>query len=109
MYDTVWDKKCENVNITVPQRDCDTRNEMVMEMKCRVVNETVLTPVCVTIMENLVEEVSQNLNSVPLKSIFCLSNVESQTQKNVTNPCVEMYQDQHFPKVVVKCMMRSVK
>ena len=65
VYDTVWDKKCENVNITVPQRDCDTHNEMVMEMKCRVVNLTVLTPVCITVMEKVVEEVSQNLISAP--------------------------------------------
>ena len=61
MYATVWDKKCENVNITVPQRDCDTRDKIVMEMKCRVVNETVLTPVCITVMDKVVEEVSQNL------------------------------------------------
>ena len=57
VYDTVWDKKCEMVNITVPQRDCDTTQEMVMEMKCRVLNETVQTPVCVTVLNKEVEEV----------------------------------------------------
>ena len=33
VYDTVWDNKCEAVNITVPQRECDTYEEMITEMK----------------------------------------------------------------------------
>ena len=57
VYDTVWDNKCEMVNITVPQRECDTTQEMVMEMKCKVVNETINDPMCVTVMDKEVEEV----------------------------------------------------
>ena len=56
MYDTVWDKKCEMVNVTVPQRDCDTTQVLEMDVKCRVVNSTVQTPVCVTVMDKVVEE-----------------------------------------------------
>ena len=56
MYDTVWDKKCEMVNVTVPQRDCDTTQVLEMDIKCRVVNSTVQTPVCVNVMDKVVEE-----------------------------------------------------
>ena len=59
MYDTVVDKKCESVNLTMSQNVCDTTEEMVMERECKVVNETVITPVCIDIMEKVVEEVSQ--------------------------------------------------
>ena len=49
VYDTIIDKKCEMVNITVPQRDCNTIEEMVMKMECKVINETVTAPTCVTV------------------------------------------------------------
>ena len=56
VYDTVWDKKCESVNITVPQRDCSTQQILQMETVCRVVNETVLRPVCVDVLDKEVEQ-----------------------------------------------------
>ena len=58
VYDTVWENKCEMVNVTVPQRDCDTRQVLETETKCRVENRTVETPVCVTVMDKVVDEVS---------------------------------------------------
>ena len=64
VYDTVVDKKCESVNLTMSQNVCDTTEEMVMERECKVVNETVITPVCIDIMEKVVEEVSQE--DIPL-------------------------------------------
>ena len=57
MYDTVWENKCQNVSLTVAQRDCDTTEEIVRETECRVVNETVLRPLCITTVEKVVEEV----------------------------------------------------
>ena len=61
VYDTVWDKKCESVNITVPQRDCTARQTLEVETKCRVVNETVLTPVCVDVLDKEVQQECQEV------------------------------------------------
>ena len=64
VYDTVWDKKCEVVNITVPQTECDTIQEMIMEEQCKVVNETVRKTVCITVMDQEVQEVGINLKFI---------------------------------------------
>ena len=58
MYDTIIDKKCEMVNITVSQRVRNTNEEMVMKMECKVINETVSAPNCVTVLDKEVEEVN---------------------------------------------------
>ena len=57
VYDTILDKKCEMVNITVPQRECETIQDMIMEMECKVINETVTAPTCVTVLDKQIEEV----------------------------------------------------
>ena len=44
---TVWDQKCESVNVTVPQRECNTVEEAKVEMDCEVLEETSSTPVCI--------------------------------------------------------------
>ena len=33
VYDTVWEKKCEMVNVTVPQTACEEVFDVVMETK----------------------------------------------------------------------------
>ena len=33
VYDTVWEKKCEMVNVTVPQTACEEVIDVVMETK----------------------------------------------------------------------------
>ena len=33
VYDEVWEKKCEMVNVTVPQKDCRETVETIMETK----------------------------------------------------------------------------
>ena len=33
VYDEVWEKKCEMVNVTVPQTDCKENQETFMETK----------------------------------------------------------------------------
>ncbi len=33
VYDQVWEKKCEMVNVTVPQTDCQESTETQMETK----------------------------------------------------------------------------
>ena len=50
---SVWDQKCESVNVTVPQRECNTVEEAKVEMDCEVLEETSSTPVCMIMTVNM--------------------------------------------------------
>ena len=57
VYDTVREKKCQMVNITLPHTECHNTQDLVMEQECKVVNTTVKTPVCATLMNTALSKV----------------------------------------------------
>ena len=75
VYDTILDKKCEMVNITVPQRVFNTIEEMVMKMECKVINETVSAPNCVTVLDKEVEEANIWANFTNNTFFFLLTDL----------------------------------
>ena len=91
VYDTVWDKKCEAVNITVPQRDCSTRQTLQMERKCRVVNETVLTPVCVDVLD---KEVEQSCEEVVPRDTCYQAACRNVTRPSLSKECREVFDEE---------------
>ena len=61
---SVLERKCESVNITVPQRNCQQVESTELEVKCHVTTENVTVPVCVEVVDKEVEEVDK---------YFCIS------------------------------------
>ena len=72
------ERKCENVNMTVPQRDCQQTEIIEMETKCEVTSENVTMPVCVEMVDKEVEETCEDY--VPDTECF------KSSCKNVTRP-----------------------
>ena len=64
---SVLERKCESVNITVPQRNCQQVESRELEVKCHVTTENVTVPVCVEVVDKEVEEVDKYFCISPLQ------------------------------------------